>query len=42
MYAGVARLALDEVSTTVSARKAFADDLGSETQVGRALGAPQV
>lgn len=42
MYVGVARLALDEVGTAVPACKAFTDDLGGETKIGRALGAPQV
>jgi hypothetical protein len=42
MYAGVARLALDEVGTTVPACEALADDLGGETEVCRAFGAPQV
>jgi hypothetical protein len=42
MYVGVARLTLDEVGTAVPACKAFADDLGGETKIGGALGAPQV
>jgi hypothetical protein len=42
VYAGVARLALDEVGTTVSACEALADDLGSEAEVCGTFGAPQV
>jgi len=42
MYVGVARLALNEVGTAVPACKAFTDDLGGETKIGGALGAPQV
>jgi hypothetical protein len=42
VYAGVARLTLDEVGPTVSACEAFADDLGRETEVCRAFRATQV
>ena len=42
VYAGVARLALDEVGTTVPACEAFADDLGCEAEVCRAFRAPQM
>jgi hypothetical protein len=42
MYVGVAGLALNKVGTTVSACKAFTDDLGGEAKIGGALGAPQV
>ena len=42
MYAGVTRLPLDEVRAAVSASKAFANDLGRETEICRAFRAAQV